>query len=88
MSSDCDSDDEKHFARLPENWIAVFHLRERSGSSVDDLHKECTSMIDRVTCTVVYIYMYHILIQEVCNLVSSLLSIWLYQSTHCNDDFT
>lgn len=51
MSSDCDSDDEKHFARLPENWIAVFHLPERSGSSVNDLHKECTSMIDRVTYT-------------------------------------
>lgn len=58
MSSDCDSDDERHFARLPENWIAVFHLRERSGSSVNDLHKECTSMIDRVTNTVVYIYIH------------------------------
>lgn len=56
MSSDCDSDDERHFARLPENWIAVFHLRERSGSSVNDLHKECTSMIDRVTYTVIYIF--------------------------------
>lgn len=56
MSSDCDSDDERHFARLPENWIAVFHLRERSGSSVNDLHKECTSMIDRVTYSSIYIH--------------------------------
>eukprot|EP00105_Crassostrea_gigas_P001871 XP_011414206.1 PREDICTED: RING finger protein 215-like [Crassostrea gigas] len=54
MSSDCDSDDERHFARLPENWIAVFHLRERSGSSVNDLHKECTSMIDRMQRALVF----------------------------------
>lgn len=60
MLFDCDFDDERYFVRFLENWIVVFYLRERSGSFVNDLYKECIFMIDRVIYIVVYIYMYYI----------------------------
>ncbi|XP_048733481.1 RING finger protein 215-like isoform X3 [Ostrea edulis] len=54
LSSDCDNNDEKSFARLPENWIAVFHLGERGGSSANNLHKDCSSIIDRMQKALVF----------------------------------
>ncbi|XP_021364716.1 RING finger protein 215-like [Mizuhopecten yessoensis] len=47
LSSDCGEDDEKEYARLPRDWIAVFHYSERSVTS-DNATRGCPSVIDRM----------------------------------------
>ncbi|XP_033747457.1 RING finger protein 215-like [Pecten maximus] len=47
LSSDCGEDDEKEYARLPGDWIAVFHYSERSVTS-DNATRGCPSVIDRM----------------------------------------
>ncbi|XP_061162816.1 RING finger protein 215-like [Saccostrea echinata] len=54
LSSDCNSNDENSFARLPENWLAVFHLGERGGSSSNNCHTESLSMMDRMQKALVF----------------------------------
>ena len=48
VAGDCGKEDERGFARLPRDWIGVFHYKGGMGHAENNSMPDCPHVLDRV----------------------------------------